>query len=182
MYRFFGSAADPCSLHSLSLLSILFRVNRIAVMKRPYGYVVGDQTLEETVYAYIYERQAKENGRGVGMTVDYLNKHIRHSSKPTGPNSEEELLALLRGMETLVECKKWKGKEVFQLQDSKIALARRYLAGVILNLRARLEVLTPKSDRVSIKKLEYKKLFDDVVNAKYSLDSLPDSSVSSRKY
>ena len=65
--------------------------------------VTQEGTLEETVYSYIKKRQGEENGKGVGITIEHLNRNTEHSSKMKGKGLEKKLLILLRGMKSLSE-------------------------------------------------------------------------------
>ena len=62
-----------------------------------------ETTLEQTVFDYIDRFQAREDGAGVGISCDDLNRNIVHPAKPTGPGSEARFVALMRAMPSLIE-------------------------------------------------------------------------------
>ena len=81
-------------------------------------------TLEETVYNYIKKWQGVENGKGVGITVDHLNRNMREMKSL----HESEVL--------------WDGHVVFQLkeQQSELQQAKNSRSAVANDMQNRLNV------------------------------------------
>ena len=133
------------------------------------------KTLEETVFEYIDQFQERENGEGVGITCDHLNRNIVHPDKPTGSGSEARFVALMRDMPTLIEGEqKWKGKTVFLLNDqqcladeqqSELLQAQKLLTAVTDDMLKRVNELHPLAARVSIRRKEFEGVLEDLLTA-----------------
>ena len=126
------------------------------------------QTLEEAVYEYIESFQVWENGKGLGMSCDDLNKNIAHPEKPHGKGSEKEFVALMREMPSLIESEqKWKGKIVFQLNEtqSELVQAKKLLTTATHDMQCRLHALHPSAARVNICREEFTHMLEDLMAA-----------------
>ena len=105
--------------------------------------VTQEGTLEETVYNYIKKWQGVENGKGVGITIDHLNRNIVHPNKKVGKDSRKKFYTLLREMKSLHESEVlWDGHVVFQLkeQQSELQQAKNSRSAVANDMQKRLNV------------------------------------------
>ena len=136
-----------------------------------------ERTLEETVYDYIERFQMWENGQGVGVSCDDLNKNIVHPHKQTGRRSEAKFLVVLRNMPSLIESEqKWNGKAVFQLneQQSSRENAKEIICTVTHDIRSRLQALHHRATCVSFTREEGEHILEDL-SAAYEFLELEDN-------
>ena len=147
--------------------------------KRAASEISKEKTLEETVFEYIDKFQEHENGKGVGITCDHLNKNIQHSEKPCGTGSEKRFVTIMRAMPSLIESKHtWQGQIVFLIQSEQsedeshpqceLMEAENMLTTVTDEMETRLNEMHPPTARrifVSIRLEEYKRIHQDLLAA-----------------
>ena len=120
--------------------------------------VTQDGTLEETVYNFIKKWQGVENGKGVGITIDHLNRNIVHPNKKKGKDSRKKFYSLLREMKSLCESEElWNGQVVFLLkeQQSKLEQAKNSRSAVAygMQIRSNVQHNEPQSELQQAKNL-----------------------------
>ena len=150
--------------------------------KRDASEITGGKTLEEAVFEYIDKFQERNNGKGVGMTCDHLNKNIEHPDKPKGSGSQARFKKLMREMPSLIESKdKWEGQTVFlvssssklknvkaQRKDCKSELeeAENLITAVTNEMQNRLNTFHSSTVRVSVVREEYARSLEELLAAK----------------
>ena len=135
-------------------------------MKRKAIEISQEQTLEEAVYDYIKRWQGWENGEGVGISCDHLNKNIVHLEKPRGKGSEQDFVALMRGMPSLKESQQlWKGKIVFQINEThnELVEAKKLINNATDKGWRRVYALHPSAVRVNISREEYTHMLEELM-------------------
>ena len=151
-------------------------------VKRAASETTGVKSLEETVFAYIDQFQERDNGKGVGMTCDHLNKNIEHPDKPRGSGSLARSVKLLRDMPSLIESeKKWEGQTVFLVNnssklknvkaqrkdfESELEKAENLITAVTDEMHNRLKIFHPSTYRVSVVREEYARSLKELLAAK----------------